>query len=571
MSTSKHIFKIFKEDAVQYFWAIMLVVFGGIFSALLPKMLGQIIDEMENKIEIEIIYKHILFYLLIGTLIFAIKYGYRKIIIGNSRKIEMILRVEVLKSFLNISFHKYNSINSGEIISYIIGDIGAIRRSFAIGLLLALELIATNLFTIAVMFLTLNRVLVMYAIIPLVLSVFFILILNNKIRNSFRLLQESLGILIGRVCDYVGGLYTIKAFTKEKEIIEYFNFASKERKDRNISYIKISGLLNPVVMIFIGVSLTTTMVISTKYISQDVITLGDFIALNTYLFVLIGPISRLAKIVEIYQNLSVSSERLDKILMDTGEKDTGISMNIQGNIEFKDVNFTYENDVNLKDISFKLEAGQILGICGEVGSGKSTLISLILKNYLPNTGNIFLDGVNIEEISKKSITEAIGIVTQEAFLFTNSIYENINFDGEYDDEEIFESAKNAHIHKSINKFKSKYETYIGERGVKLSGGQKQRLSMARTFIRHPNVLILDDSMSALDSKTEKKIIENIEDFNLTKIIISHKLSSIRNADLILVMKDGSIIDRGTSEYLEKNCKEFRKIFKLEGALNEKPF
>jgi ATP-binding cassette subfamily B protein len=336
-----------------------------------------------------------------------------------------------------------------------------------------------------------------------------------------------------------------------------------------MEYTKLSSALRPIVQVSFGISFTLSLVLGSSLIERGVITLGDFIAFNTYLGILINPINHIGRLVEVWQRASASIKRLDGIFeAKTDIVEENISFEgreLKGQIEIKNLSFSYPGTSRraLKDINIDLMAGNTLGIIGTTGSGKTTLVNLLLRLFRVESGHVFMDGVDITEIPITILRDNIGCVPQDNFLFSASIKDNIEFfDPNYTDEEVEEASRISSVYENIVEFPDGFDTVVGERGITLSGGQKQRISIARAVIKDPSILVLDDSLSAVDTSTEEEILTNIKSIlkGRTGIIIAHRTSTIRYADEIIVMDRGRIIERGSHDELLDKKGEYYKLY-----------
>jgi ATP-binding cassette subfamily B protein len=498
---------------------------------------------------------------------------------GRSRDLECFLRGKLFAHLQTLSPKFYNNKKTGELMAYAINDLGAIRQAFAFGLVFLIDGVIINLASIFVMVKTINPILTVVTLLPILISIGFILKLRKSIRMKFTEVQQAFAHISDKIQENISGIRVVKAYVQEKSEVEKLEASSMNRMKVQMEYVKLSAALGPAVQISFGVSFSLALVIGGHFVKNNVITLGDFIAFNTYLGLLTGPVSHIGKIVEVWQKAVASIKRLDNIfavktdILDEGLKEESSELkgrSLEGEIIINDLSFTYPGSdrSTLKHINIELKSGKTIAIVGKTGSGKTTIANLLLRLFKVERGKIFIDGMDINDIPLSVLRENIGYVPQDNFLFSASIKDNIQFfNEEFSDEDVEEAAKASAVYENIVDFPEGFNTMVGERGITLSGGQKQRISIARAIIKEPSVLILDDSLSAVDTKTEGEILRNIKNIlnNRTGIIIAHRISSIKHADEIIVMDQGEIIERGSHEELLKYKGEYFNLHRLQMA------
>ncbi|MCB0447643.1 MAG: ABC transporter ATP-binding protein, partial [Gelidibacter sp.] len=410
--------------------------------------------------------------------------------------------------------------------------------------------------------------LTLYTIIPLPILSYFIYVLSRKIHKKSTIVQVWLSKLSTFTQESFSGISVIKSYSIEDQTNHDFDVLSAESRQKNIDLVKVQALFFPMMIFLIGLSNIIVIYIGgLQYISGEIASIGVIAKFIIYVNLLTWPVATVGWVTSVVQQAEASQKRINEFLKQEPEIKNKVEQPsiIEGTIEFKNVSFTYP-DTNiqaLNDVSFKLNKGETLAILGHTGSGKSTVLDLIGRLYDIDKGTITIDGTAIDQLNLNSLRDSIGYVPQDAFLFSDSIKNNIMFGKENaTEEEVIAAAKNADVHKNIKGFSKGYDTVLGERGITLSGGQKQRISIARAIIKSPQILLFDDCLSAVDTETEEKILKNL--FKLTEgkttIIVSHRVSSAKNADKIIVLKDGQIVQNGTHETLIDSDGYYKELY-----------
>ncbi|MCB0381597.1 MAG: ABC transporter ATP-binding protein, partial [Flavobacteriales bacterium] len=478
-------------------------------------------------------------------------------IIIMSRLIEFDLKNEIFNHFqlLDTSFYKEN--NTGDIMNRISEDVSKVRMYIGPGIMYSVNLITLFALVIPVMF-SINVKLTLYSLTPLPILSFIIYYVSSRINKQSEKVQAKLSDITTLSQETYSGIRIIKSFVKEKLFVNKLYDENEEYLKSSMHLVRTNAVFFPVMMLLIGLSTIFTIYIGgIEYINGNV-TLGNILEFVFYINMLTWPVTAIGWVTSIVQRAAASQTRINEFL-DTKpkiENPTEKHFDYSGNIVFKNASFTYpESGINaLKNVSFEVKQGETLAIVGRTGSGKSSIINLILRKYDVTSGSIFIDDENIQQLNLNELRENIGYVPQEVFLFSDSIENNIAFgykNGLPHKAVIEEAAKNAAIYSNIIEFPNGFKTRIGERGVTLSGGQKQRISIARAIIKEPKILIFDDCLSAVDTETEDIILENLERImkDKTSLIVSHRVSSVKNADKILVIENGEIIETGTHQSL----------------------
>ena len=555
----KYIKEFLWTHKVKYILGITALICSGILTLAVPKLLGYIIDCLEKR---TVSPGRIAWLtggmLLMAVVIFGLKYLWRNLLMGRARDLECYLRDKFFAHLQTLPLKFYHQKKTGDLMAYAINDLGAIRRAFAFGLVSLIDGVLINSSSLFVMAKTINLRLTLIGLAPLLMALVVIFIVKNPLRRSFVKVQAAYANISEKTQENISGIRVVKAYVQEEAEKKKLEAASLQRMRVMLDYIKLSSLVEPTVQICFGLSFSLVLVFGSAYVVEGLITLGDFIAFNTYLTMLQRPIRHIARIVEVWQRAMASSNRLDEIFLTQSDivddHPVPVKERFDGAIEVRNLSFTYpgtEVEV-LKNISFKLEAGQTLGLIGPTGSGKSTLINLLLRLYPVPRGHIFIDGIEINDLPLATLRENFGYVPQDNFLFSASINDNIRFFSDrFTREEVEAAARFASVYENIMEFPDGFETIIGERGITLSGGQKQRVAIARAVIKDPSILVLDDSLSAVDTQTEAEILTHIKEIlkDRTGIIIGHRVSSLKHADWIIVLDEGRIIEAGDHQQL----------------------
>ena len=553
-----------RSHLLYYTLGILALVSSGVLQLALPKMLGHIVDLLTFRTST---LAHISWLTLgmlgLAALVFCLKFCWRYLLLGRARDLECFLRDRLFSHLQSLPVKFFHSHKTGDLMAYAINDLNAIRRAFAFGLVFFIDGFIMNSFSLVVMGRSINFRLTAISVIPLAVALFVILRLRTPLRRRFARVQEAYAKISERTHENLSG-FVVKAYVQEEPEIARLNETSLNRMKAMLDYVRLSAGLGPVVEVCFGLSFTLVLVVGSSFVSRGVITLGDFVAFNTYLAMLIRPISHVGRIVEVWQSAFASIDRLDKIFeehTDIVDGPEARSWNgpdneprLKGEITIQNLSFAYPGSSveTLKNINLSLKSGQTLAIIGPTGSGKTTLVNLLLRLYPIGRGHIFMDGTDINDIPIEAVRANIGYVPQDGFMFSASILDNIRFFSEvHTESQVEEAARLAGVYDNIAEFPDGFDTVVGERGITLSGGQKQRISIARAVIKDPSILILDDSLSAVDTRTEEEILQNIQEFlqGKTAIIIAHRISTIKHADQIVVLDDGKIIEQGTHQEL----------------------
>jgi len=483
----------------------------------------------------------------------------RQTIINVSRYVEFDLKNEIYSQYQKLSLNFYKMNQTGDLMNRISEDVAKVRMYVGPALMYSINTLTLLIIVVIYMYKQ-SPILTFYTLSPLPFLSITIYKLSKLINKKSTIVQECLSELSSFSQESFSGIRLIKSYSIEEKNTKDFEALSEKCKKSQISLVKLQALFFPLMILLIGISnLLVIYVGGIQYLEGKLEGIGTIAEFIIYVNMLTWPVASLGWISSIIQQAEASQKRINEFLVQKSEiiNKSEEQVEINGEIEFKNVGFTYKDTgiKALKDINFKLNVGDKLGIIGKTGSGKSTLLNLIVRLYNIDNGDITIDNKNIEEVNIKSLRSQIGYVPQDVFLFSDSIENNIKFGSiNSSTKEVIEVSKISDIHTDILGFKNKYKTILGERGVNLSGGQKQRISIARALIRKPKILIFDDCLSAVDTETEKNIINSLNnlDYSTTSIIVSHRISSIKNANKIIVLNNGQIQEIGThTELMQK--------------------
>lgn len=576
MKELKSLNKYFKKYKGRLFLGLIITIAARVFALVTPKLIGESINSVKRFLDSEVLdsgivqqelLKNILLILAATSITALLTFLMRQTFIVVSRRIEYDLKNDIYKHYqlLSLSFFKRNRI--GDLMNRITEDVSKVRMYTGPALMYSVQTITLFVVVITYMY-SQAPTLTLYTVIPLPILSIAIYKLSVAINKRSTIVQQYLSKLTSFSQESFSGVFVIKAYGIEEQTNKEFDQLANESKDKNINLVKVQALFFPLMIFLIGISnLAVIYIGGNQYISGEIEELGTIVEFLIFVNMLTFPVAMVGWVTSMVQQAEASQKRINEFLDEKPEivnhqsKETPIT----GKIEFKNVTFTYPDTriTALKNVSFSINPGETVAILGNTGSGKSTILELLGRLYDVTSGSIFIDDIPIENINLTSLRNSIGYVPQDSFLFSDTIKNNIRF-GKEDatEEEIIKAAKEAAVHKNILGFTKQYETILGERGITLSGGQKQRVSIARMLIKNPKILLFDDSLSAVDTETEEKIIKNIQKLGKEKttILVSHRVSAAKNTNKIIIFENGHIIQQGAHNQLLKTEGYYKELY-----------
>lgn len=579
MKSLSYLNKYFFKYRWRLILGILFIIINNYFGAWIPVLIGYstdyIVDEASKGIDIDTIFWHtislagliILFNIIKGFFLFLT----RQTIIVMSRFIEFDLKNELFKKYLGLDYQFYKSQSTGDLMNRISEDVFQVRQYLGPGIMYTVNLVALFPFNLYQM-IRINAELTFFALIPLPIMAVLIYFVSNKMNKLSKEVQQEQSMLSTISQESFAGIRVIKAYIQEKHTKDRFSKSSKEYLDRNMRYVIINALFTPVISLLIGASTLLSIYIGGLYTYTGEITTGNILTFVLIIYTLTWPFVSVGWVTSIIQRAAASQERINEFLKisPTIANSNNAELDELEDIKFNNVSFQYSNESPevLQNISFSLKKGQTLGLLGKTGSGKSTLVQLLVRQIDATKGEVLYNDNSIKDINLEQFRNTIAIVPQDVFLFSDSIRNNIVFGNtstvEVSETELRKLCETVHVLHNIDSFPEKFDTLLGERGVNLSGGQKQRISIARALIRNPKLLVLDDCLSAVDTETEKIILQNLKELNeinnTTTVVVSHRISSLRNADYIIILDNGKIVEEGVPLVLMQQKSMFKAMY-----------
>lgn len=538
-----------------YLLAVLLIIASNVGQASLPRILGNFTDQLlQNTLQMQTVIRYSLSLLAIA-IAYNLLFGTGQFMIMKlGRRFEFITRERIFRKFSELSEHYFSKQGNGKLLSYFMNDVTSVREAISNGVTMMTNAAFLLLSCVVMMLLSgIPLTLILISIVPLLAIPFLVVFFGPRIRKRSRDVQEALATMTESAEEQLGGIRVIKTFAIEDNARSRFGATVEDIKNKQLRLVRLSSLFQATLPLLGATSLVISLLVGGILTMQNSITLGSFVALTLYLRIIMGPLQQIGNVINTMQRSGASLERVNDLLSekpDVQEIPEAETLQNMQEIRINDLTFHYPGSSSpaLKHIQLQIHAGRTVGIVGKTGSGKSTLVKLLLRTYDPPEGSIFINGTDIRELSLDSLRSQIAYVPQDGFLFSTTIRDNIAFsDREAPMGDVEDSAKQAMIYENIVRFPDRFDTLLGERGLTLSGGQRQRTSLARGLIKQAQILILDDSMSAVDAVTETGILRSLRKIGKgkTTLIISHRISAVRHADVILVLDEGQIVEQGT--------------------------
>ncbi|PZT57314.1 ABC transporter ATP-binding protein [Paenibacillus silvae] len=538
-----------------YLLAILLIIASNVGQASLPRILGSFTDQlMQNSLQMQTVIRYSLS-LLAVAIAYNLLFGTGQFMIMKlGRRFEFMTRERIFRKFSELSEHYFSKQGNGKLLSYFMNDVTSVREAISNGVTMTTNATFLLLSCIVMMLLSgIPLTLILISIVPLLAIPFLVVFFGPRIRKRSRDVQEALATMTESAEEQLGGIRVIKTFAIEDSACSRFGATVDDIKTKQLRLVRLSSLFQAALPLLGALSLVVSLLVGGILTMQHSITLGSFVALTLYLRMIMGPLQQIGNVINTMQRSGASLERVNDLLNEVPDvreiAEAETLHNVQ-EITIRNLTFHYPGSTApaLKQIQLRIGAGRTVGIVGKTGSGKSTLVKLLLRTYEPPEGSIFINGTDIRELSLDSLRSRIAYVPQDGFLFSTTIRDNIAFSNrEAPLGDVEDSAKQAMIYENIVQFPDRFDTLLGERGLTLSGGQRQRTSLARGLIKQAQMLILDDSMSAVDAVTETGILRSLRKLGKgkTTLIISHRISAVRHADHIIVLDEGQIVEQGS--------------------------
>lgn len=569
MGVFKKLTWFFKERKTDYIVGIIALFIVAVLNIFPSRIIGIVVDEIATgTLTGDRLWMWLLILLLLGVGMYGLRYIWRVRIWGNASRVQRIIRQRMYDHFTKMDSEFFQKYRTGDLMAHATNDLNNIRMLAGGGILMGADIISVGFTTIIAMIFVVDWRLTLIVILPLSLLILISRFVGSRLHKRNIEANESFSDLNNKVQESIQGIKVIKSFGEEESDTNDFKNMSQNAVNKNESVYQLDSFIRPAVTMISGFSYILAIIFGGYLVMTNSITIGDFVTFINYIGMLIWPMMAVGQLFNIVERASASYDRIEGIMNEETsiiEQEDAVDEPIDGPIDYNVKAFSYPDtdELVLENIHFHLEKGQTLGIVGKTGSSKTTLFKLILRDHDIYDGQITYNGIDIRNYTLSALLENIGYVPQENFLFSTSIGENIKFsDPDYSEEKMYEAAKLADVHEDIIGFADGYDTKIGERGVSLSGGQKQRVSIARALIKNPELLILDDALSAVDGKTEAKILSNLKQMrqNKTTIISAHRISAVMDAEEIIVMENGRISERGKHSDLIANNGWYKKMY-----------
>lgn len=556
MSIIQKLWWFFKLEKRRYLVGIVALILVSVLNLIPPMVMGRVIDAITSgRLTQDELLLHLFYLLLAAFGMYYLRYVWRMYILGTSYRLGQIMRSRLFEHFTKMSPAFYQNYRTGDLMAHATNDINALTRLAGGGVMSAVDASITALVTLLTMLFSISWQMTLVSILPLPFMAYATSRLGRKTHKAFGESQAAFSELNNKVQESVSGIKVTKSFGYQSDELASFQEVNDLTFQKNLQTMKYDSLFDPMVLLFVGSSYALTLLVGAFMVQAGQVTVGNLVTFISYLDMLVWPLMAIGFLFNITQRGKVSYQRIESLLSQespVNNPESPLDGIENGRLDYAIDRFAFEDEETLRDIYFSLEKGQTLGLVGQTGSGKTALIKLLLREYDVDHGAIYLNGHDIRDYRLADLRSLMGYVPQDQFLFASSILDNIRFGNpDLPFSAVEEATQLAQVYQDIQAMPEGFDTVIGEKGVSLSGGQKQRLAMSRAMILNPDILILDDSLSAVDAKTEFAIIDNLKETrkDKTTIITAHRLSAVVHADLILVMQDGRIIERGRHEDL----------------------
>ncbi|MFJ1330360.1 ABC transporter ATP-binding protein [Capnocytophaga canimorsus] len=580
MTELRYLRKYFYKYRYYLILGIIITIIARIFSLVMPEYVQNSITAIEqyatlpekegNQIK-QILLQYVL--IIIGATLLSALFTFfmRQLIINVSRYIEYDLKNEIFVKYQQLSLNFYKRNRTGDLMNRISEDVSKVRMYVGPAIMYSVQTITLFVCVVPLMFYT-SAKLTLYTLIPLPILSVLIYVVSKKIHRQTLVVQQYLSELSTFSQETFSGISVIKAYADEARVNAQLADLAESGRQKSIKLAKIQAIFFPTMILMIGLSLIFVVFIGGKlYYQGEIESIGVIVKFSIYVMMLTWPVATVGWVSSIVQQAEASQKRINEFLAEVPEIQNAPNahkINIQGDIRFENVSFTYPDTgiEALKNVSFSIKKGQNVAIIGKTGSGKSTILDLITRTFDATSGEIFIDGYSIKQLDLKQLREAISVVPQESFLFSDSIRNNLLFgNAQATEAQMIAMSQNAVVHQNILEFPKQYDTVLGERGVSLSGGQKQRLCIARALLKPAQVYLFDDSLSAVDTDTEEKILHNLDTViqGKTRIIVSHRISATQNADIIIMLEAGKVSAMGSHQELYQNSRAYRAFYEAQ--------
>lgn len=562
----------FSERKKQYSIGILALMIVAVLQLAPPKIIGYIVDAVaSDTLTAEMLTRWMTILIVAGVLMYVLRYIWRVMIFGSSVYLAREMRERLFTHFTRMSPSFYQRRRVGDLMAHATNDINAVQQTAGTGILTLFDSLSTGGFVILMMGFSISWKLTLIALVPIPVMIFLTSYYGRLLRSRFRVAQEAFSDLNDKTQESISGIKVLKTFGQQEEDVQSFTKRSEQVVKENMRVAKVDALFDPTISGIFAISYVLSFYFGTRFILAGELSIGDLVAFTSYLGLLTWPMLAIGFLFNIVERGNASYSRIQDLLSVEAEiqdRPNAISQLPHGDIVFDVDSFTFPDDTrpSLRDLHFTLKQGETLGIIGKTGSGKTAILKLLMREFENYTGTITYGDLPITKYKKEYLRRAIGYVPQDHFLFSTTLGENIAFTNpDIGQEKIVEAAKFAQIHEEILSFEDGYETMVGERGVSLSGGQRQRVSIARALLMDPELLLLDDSLSAVDAQTEEAILRALKEQRAgkTTIITSHRLSAIQHAQKIIVMEDGVVAEIGDHETLLAKNGIYKEMYDLQ--------